>query len=254
LHYYHFNIGDYRKDTVHLSRLEHYIYRNLIDWYYLDECPIPLETQSVARRLRLETEDEQKSLIAVLQDFFFESKEGWRHKRIDADIEKYHSQCATNRTNGKNGGRPKKEKNPLGYESEPNGNPTVTLTNNHKPITNNQIKTKPDRLPAVCCPEGLSADLFKEFKAVRKTPLTQRVLDKIRAEAESIGWTLEQALEKCVSRGWKSFEAEWVKEKQSPQVLSFAERDELAKRKRWEEMTGRPWPTEGEVVQRLEVL
>ena len=31
-----------------------------------------------------------------------------------------------------------------------------------------------------------------------------------------------------------------------PQAMSFAERDELAKRKRWEEMTGRNWPTSGQ--------
>jgi hypothetical protein len=37
LYYYNFNIGDYRRDTVHLSILEHGIYRQLIDTYYLNE-------------------------------------------------------------------------------------------------------------------------------------------------------------------------------------------------------------------------
>ena len=37
MHYYKFNIADYRKDTGHLSTIEHGIYRQLIDWYYLDE-------------------------------------------------------------------------------------------------------------------------------------------------------------------------------------------------------------------------
>jgi len=40
LHYYTFNIGDYRRDTGHLSLLEHGIYRQLIDSYYLSEKPI----------------------------------------------------------------------------------------------------------------------------------------------------------------------------------------------------------------------
>ena len=47
MHYYKFNIADYRKDTGHLSTIEHGIYRQLIDWYYLDEQPIPEETQVV---------------------------------------------------------------------------------------------------------------------------------------------------------------------------------------------------------------
>ena len=35
-------------------------------------------------------------------------------------------------------------------------------------------------------------------------------------------------------------------------VLSFAERDEMLKRQRWEEMTGRKWPEPGE--RRLQLL
>ncbi|MER2164727.1 MAG: DUF1376 domain-containing protein, partial [Psychrobacter alimentarius] len=35
MHYYSFNIADYKKDTAHLKPMEHYIYRSLIDLYYL---------------------------------------------------------------------------------------------------------------------------------------------------------------------------------------------------------------------------
>jgi uncharacterized protein YdaU (DUF1376 family) len=134
LHYYQFNIGDYRKDTVHLSRIEHSIYRDLIDWYYLDEKPIPKETQSVSRRLRLVSQEEQNALLAVLEDFFICSEEGWRHKRIDQEIQDYHGMCETNRTNGRKGGRPKK--NPLGFDSEPTRNPNQEpITTNQEPIT-----------------------------------------------------------------------------------------------------------------------
>ena len=58
MHYYQFNIADYRKDTQHLTPIEHYIYRELMDWYYLDENPIPRKTQLVLRRLRLVSENE----------------------------------------------------------------------------------------------------------------------------------------------------------------------------------------------------
>ena len=129
MHYYQFHIGDYRKDTVHLSRLEHSIYRDLIDWYYLDEAPIPLETHSVSRRLRLVSQEERDALVAVLNDFFEPSNDGWRHARIDQEIIDYHAVCERNRLNGKKGGRPK---NPVGSQSQPSRNP------NHKPITNNQ--------------------------------------------------------------------------------------------------------------------
>jgi uncharacterized protein YdaU (DUF1376 family) len=250
LHYYQFNIGDYRKDTVHLSRLEHSIYRDLIDWYYLDEKPIPKETQSVSRRLRLVSQEEQNALLAVLEDFFICSEDGWKHKRIDQEIQGYHGMCETNRTNGSKGGRPKK--NPLGSDSQPTRNP------NQEPITNNQepiINTT--RQKAISCPQGVSEDVWRDFcqhrKSVRAT-VTQTALDGIDREAKKAGWSLEAALRECVLRGWRGFKADWVKDKQSDKVLSFAEKDELAKRKRWEEMTGRKWPEPGEKVERLQIL
>jgi uncharacterized protein YdaU (DUF1376 family) len=250
LHYFQFNIGDYRKDTVHLSRLEHSIYRDLIDWYYLDEKPIPKKTQSVSRRLRLVSQEEQNALIAVLQDFFICSEDGWRHKRIDQEIQDYHDMCQTNRVNGGKGGRPKK--NPVGFESQPTRNP------NQEPITNNQepiINTT--RQKAISCPQGVSEDVWRDFcqhrRSVRAT-VTQTALDGIDREAKKAGWSLEAALQECVVRGWRGFKAEWVKDKQSDKVLSFAERDDLAKRKRWEEMTGRKWPEPGDKVERLQIL
>jgi uncharacterized protein YdaU (DUF1376 family) len=253
MHYYQFNIGDYASHTRNLSLFEDLAYRRLLDEYYLHEQPLLCDVRLIARKIGMSEHEE--SVAFVLQSFFEESEDGWINKRAEKEILQYRGKKETASRAGKASAERRAHTKATNDEQAFNDrSTTVQPNNNHKPITNNQINTKPDRLPAVCCPEGLSADLFKEFKAVRKTPLTQRVLDKIRAEAESIGWTLEQALEKCVSRGWKSFEAEWVKEKQSSQVLSFAERDELAKRKRWEEMTGRPWPTEGETVQRLEVL
>ncbi len=40
MNYYRHHIGDYRSNTSHLSLLEHGIYRQLLDTYYLSEGPI----------------------------------------------------------------------------------------------------------------------------------------------------------------------------------------------------------------------
>jgi uncharacterized protein YdaU (DUF1376 family) len=133
MHYYQFNIADYRKDTVHLSLVEHAIYRELIDQYHLDESPIPLETQSVIRRLRLASESDISAFNNVLTDFFVKRADGWHHKRVDQDIVEYRAMAAKNKANGKLGGRPKKT------QSVSTGNPLVTQTKgNQEPITNNQ--------------------------------------------------------------------------------------------------------------------
>ena len=43
MHYYPKNIGDYRRDTMNLSLLEHGVYTTLIDHYTLNEEPISLD-------------------------------------------------------------------------------------------------------------------------------------------------------------------------------------------------------------------
>jgi uncharacterized protein YdaU (DUF1376 family) len=139
MHYYKFNIADYRKDTGHLSTIEHGIYRQLIDWYYLDEQPIPEETQVVIRRLRLGSDD-VKFLLNVLSDFFVLGKTGWVHKRIEVEIKDYQEQAEKNKNNGKLGGRPKKTQVVIsGLPDESQNNPNhKPLTINHKPIDKNK--------------------------------------------------------------------------------------------------------------------
>lgn len=148
MHYYTFNVGDYRKDTGHLTTLEHGIYRQLLDWYYLDETPIPKETQTVIRRLRLGSDSDIQSLKNVLNDFFVLQDDGYHQGHCDVVIAKYHENADKNKVNGKLGGRPKKTQSVI------LGNPTETeLKGNHQPITINQ---EPDI--SICPPSGEPED------------------------------------------------------------------------------------------------
>jgi uncharacterized protein YdaU (DUF1376 family) len=235
MHFYKFHMGDYKSATAHLSNEEDLAYRRLLDMYYDTEQPIPLETDWVARRLRVGSE----VVATVLQDMFRETENGWIHDRCEEEIREYHRMADRARANGKAGGRPPKPTgNPVGTQQEP----SRKLTTNHKPLTTNQIETK--RTSAPVCPENISEQVWNDYLAVRKakrSPLTATALTAIEKEAGKAGWSLEKALSECAARGWIGFKAEWV-DKLSTQKLSFAERDELLKRKKYEEMTGRPWP------------
>lgn len=99
MYFYNFNIGDYRSHTAHLTPTEHYIYRSLIDWYYLNERPMPAnDIDYIARVLMLKTEEERQALQSVLSEFFKVKKlkltgdtvECYHHARIDAEIKNYH--------------------------------------------------------------------------------------------------------------------------------------------------------------------
>ena len=146
MHYFQFNIGDYRAATAHLSNDEDLAYRRLLDMYYDTENQIPLDTQWVAKRLRLDCE----VVKAVLQDMFKLTETGWHHGRCETVIEQYHAMAEKNRANGRLGGR---KKNPLATNSQPIAKATI----NDKPITNNQLK------PSLCPPDG-------ELESAKKLP------------------------------------------------------------------------------------
>lgn len=89
MNYYERHIGDYLKDTAHLSLLEHGVYSRLLDVYYTRECPI--SDAEAARLIGARSRDEKAALRAVLAEFFY-MKEGsldWSHKRCDAEIARY---------------------------------------------------------------------------------------------------------------------------------------------------------------------
>ena len=203
MHYYKFNIADYRKDTGHLSTVEHGIYRQLIDWYYLDEKPIPIETQVVMRRLRLGSEHEA-ALQNVLADFFIKGKDGYKQGRIDLEINEYHSQADKNRTNGKLGGRPKKTQSVI------SGNPEESENNpNHKLLTKKPLTNKPSsnatrgsRLPADWKPD---AELAEWSKSERPDLNLRKVLEEFR------DYWISVAGSKGVKLKWDATWRNWVR-------------------------------------------
>jgi len=86
MHYYNFNIADYRKRTNHLSLLEHAIYRALMDTYYLEERPLSKDKAWLMRSHSVRTVEEERALNNVLSDFFHETDEGYRHSRCDEEL------------------------------------------------------------------------------------------------------------------------------------------------------------------------
>lgn len=233
MHYYQFHIGDYISHTIHLSSEEDLAYRRLLDMYYDTEQPIPNNIPLVSRRLRLGSDVVQ----SVLDEFFVASDEGYKNLRADLEIREYHAFIEKQRSNGKLGGRPKKTQrkptaNPDQSQKKPNQEP---VTINHKPID------------IVTCPDGLDVSVWQDWLKIRKSkkaPLTATAWKLFGNECQKAGWSIEEAIQECCLRNWASFKAEWLKPEEKNKGTSFRERDEAEKRRKWEEMTGRKWPTE----------
>ena len=210
MHYYQFNISDYKAATAHLINDEDLAYRRLLDMYYDTEKKIPLDSEWVARRMRLDV----SVVNVVLKDFFVKHEDGWFNQRCQEVIEAYHAMAEKNRKNGKLGGRRKNPVgNPLETQSEPSDKATINYkleTINHKPIKNTAT--------VVATPNGVSELVWQEFvshRKAKKAKVTQLVIDGIVKEANKAGWLLEDALKETIVRNWQSFKAEWVSEKQT---------------------------------------
>jgi len=102
--WYKFHIGDYLASTSHLSDAEDLAYRRMLDLYYMSGKPLPLNTEAVSRKIRIDLDITE----LVLGDFFQKTEDGYVNKRCDAEIAKHSKQVGVNRELGKLGGRPKK--------------------------------------------------------------------------------------------------------------------------------------------------
>lgn len=215
--YYKHHIGDYRRDTGHLSLLEHGVYRQLLDLYYVDEKPIPNETDWVMRRLSAKTQVEKDAVLAVLSDFFSQNSEGWSHKRCDSEILAYEEKADKNQKNGKLGGRPKKkaEINPQITQSVIFDNPNQSennlnhepLTINHKPLTKERETTRGSRL---------STDFEPNFDFAKQNGIANpsEELEKFRDYWNS------QAGQKAVKTDWQATWRNWCRNAKKPNAYT----------------------------------
>lgn len=213
--YYKHHIGDYRRDTGHLSLMEHGAYRQLLDLYYVDEKPIPNETEWVMRRLSAKTQVEKDAVTAVLSDFFTHDVDGWHHKRCDFEIQAYEDKADKNKENGKLGGRPKKktEINPEITQSVLNDNPSESK-NNLNLLTNkptNQLTKEPKgkkaQAPEFVLPKWIDQTHWDAWhmhpkRKNLKPEQKQLAIDQL-AEWRDAGIDYALALKNSATSGWQ---------------------------------------------------
>jgi uncharacterized protein YdaU (DUF1376 family) len=97
LNYYRRYVGDYLRDTARLSMLEHGAYNLLLDHYYAEELPIPLDMGEVYTMVRAMTPVDRKAVDKVLAKYFSRQADGFHNARADKEI----ATSKQARTNGK---------------------------------------------------------------------------------------------------------------------------------------------------------
>lgn len=132
MNYYPFNIGDYRRQTTHLSLLEHGIYRSLLDTYYLNESPLCADDAKLMRTHCIRTEEEKSAFANIIADFFTETESGYVHSSCEKVIEKYREKSDKARESANARWGNKCERNANASQAHTEGNA------NQEPITKNQ--------------------------------------------------------------------------------------------------------------------
>lgn len=110
MNYYPHHIGDFRSGTINMSRVERWIYRDLLDVYYDTERPLPLDLDQVCYDVGVSSDDERRLVGNLLRFKFTKTDCGYVHERCQAEIEAYRARQETAQENGKKGATPRHAK------------------------------------------------------------------------------------------------------------------------------------------------
>jgi uncharacterized protein YdaU (DUF1376 family) len=205
MHYYQFNIKDYKAHTDHLSLMEDLAYRKMLDWCYLHECPLPFDVNEIAKRILMRTHNE--SIEFILNEFFIKTENGYENQTAKETIEAFREKSEKAKKSAKVRWDKKEDANAMPTDKEENANAMRThsegnanhkqrtinkepLTNNHKQTTTNKEDQKP-LLPKAN--DEVARAIFENWVQVMgktaQTKFTPQRLQKIKARLKS-GYTL----------------------------------------------------------------
>lgn len=90
MHLYLHHIGDFNSGTLHMERLERWIYRDMLEKYYDLEKPLPADIDKVCRLIGVRSPAEREIVIGLLGEKFVLADDGYHQSRCDIEIAKFH--------------------------------------------------------------------------------------------------------------------------------------------------------------------
>jgi uncharacterized protein YdaU (DUF1376 family) len=221
-------VADYLSSTTRLTTEQHGAYLLLIIDYW-KSGRLPDDDSILANVTRLSMDAWAKHR-GVLQGFFEVSNGEWVHSRIEKEIEKSGDLKLAQIKKSILGNYVKYGKIDKRVETDlvlkewwavesprhsPKDSPKAPPSPSPSPT--HLSKDKKNTATVVATPIGVSDSVWQDFvkhRKAKKLQVTQTVIDGIQREATKAGWMLESALAECVIRGWQSFKADWVKDKE----------------------------------------
>lgn len=132
MNYYSHHIGDFDRATRHLTRIERSVYLDLMFTYYDTEQPLTADIAALCRKIVARTEEEKSAVLAILDEFFVTTPNGWFHDRCEEELAKFRETKSQASAAGKASAMKRAERrqaaingNPTDVERRANGNPTT---------------------------------------------------------------------------------------------------------------------------------
>jgi uncharacterized protein YdaU (DUF1376 family) len=164
VHYYTHHIGDYKRDTAHLTLTEHGVYRQLLDLYYLTENPLDA---NALRLIGARTSDEQELANTILNEFFENTPDGYVHKRCEVEINRIYEKSEKARASAKARWNKPDNANAMRTQCEDDANGMLPI---------NPIPINPDKYIVAndvsSCPQKEIVNLYREILPMGIQPLT----------------------------------------------------------------------------------
>ena len=200
MNFYKRYMGDYSRDTSHLSLTEHGAYTVLLDVAYGTAKPLPADMESLYRICRASSPSEKRAVETVANQFFPINGDGLRHnERADREIQSHQEQAEINRSIANERYRNRST-------NRNTNRATVGSTEGSPNHSQNQRKTK---TKAFSVPDWVPKDAWSSYVEMRnqiKKPMTQRAaelavqkLDELRAA----GMPAKAVLEQSVFNSWQ---------------------------------------------------
>lgn len=192
MNYYEHHLGDYVRDTAHLTLVEDGAYRRLIDAYYVREKPLPCDVRECCKLARASTKVERNAVAYVLKEFFELTAEGYRQKRCDEVIAHFYEKKrkATDSANARwSAQKADSERNANASETHMRITCEADAPNLQSPVTSNQSpeeSSAASRAIGKRTPAGEMAITLRDL-GVRCTSLDETLLAWIRD-----GYTVQQ--------------------------------------------------------------
>lgn len=204
MNFFKLYIGDYQRDTAHLSIAEHGAYLLMLQHYYATEKPLPVG-RALHRMLRAQSKEERDAIDVVSEQFWSTTEAGLVNARADDEITKANTQADTNARIAR---EREERRRATRKEHEQSTNRATNDQPNQTPDT--RLNTK-EPTALVISPSGETPDPNVVKLADRRIPCPcDRLIEVFHAECPTLPrvMKLTDARRKHLTARWREVDAD----------------------------------------------